>query len=296
MKRFPSRILQRLCIRCLTALVLVCAACSKSEDYVYVDDTAPDSGKVGVTVTDANGNVSGLPAGSAMGIYVTDGDGNVNLLQAEVGQDGTIVLPATAQGMQLVGYVPYQESWGDDALTVPQLFQVASDQTTEAGYIASDLMIGSMAGTTRSTGGIQFVHKMVQVVIHIVDETGANDFTQCGVTLRDVNDAVSVNLGEESVTTIASSVADIRMRPFVVSDHRLSLKAIVAPQQIEAGTKFITFVNNGYGRRYSIPQLADMQGGKTYAFSMRLTQGGLEFSGSSVNDWDEVGEMSLEIR
>ena len=296
MKRFPSKSLLRLSTLCLTTLLLMFSACSKSEEYVYVDDTIVDNGKVPVTATDANGNESGLSVGSTMGIYVTDGDGNVTLLQAEVGADGTIVLPASAQGMRMVAYLPYQEHWDNNALYMPQVFQVASEQTTEASYEASDLMIGGYDGVTRSVGGMLFVHQMAQVMIHIVDETGVNDYENCGVTLRNVKNAVSVNLSEQSVATISSSVGDIKMLPFVVSDHRLSLKAIVAPQQIEAGTKFITFINNGYGRRYSIPQLADIQGGKTYTFSMRLTQDGLEFSGSSVNDWDEEGEVSLEIR
>lgn len=276
----------------LSTLAVVLSACSKSDEYEYVDDTQQAEGKVSVSVKDANGTGSSLSAGLKVGIYTTDADGNVVFGTSVVGKDGCIVLPASGEGRSLIAYLPYQESWNTQDLYSPQLFRCEADQSTEGGYEASDLMIGEQG----EGGGIVFTHMLSQVVIHIVDETGVNDFRQCGVTLRDMNDAVTVDLSGKTVATVAGSVADVEMLPYVVTDHRLSLKAIVAPQQKEAGVKFITLTSNGYSRRYSIPQVADMQGGKTYLFNMRLTEVGLEFSGCSINDWGDEGEFSLEIK
>lgn len=277
----------------LLATMLLCNACSKADEYVYVDDTKHGDGKVAVTVTDANGNTSSLAASSTLGIYVTDADGNVTFQKVSVAQDGTIVLPTAAQGKKMVSYVPFQDAWDTEELTALNLFRIQADQSSGEGYQASDLMLTSVEAG--SAVQMQFTHMLAQVVIHVVDETGANDFESCGIKLRNVQDAVTVDLQELSVETVPDSYTDVVMLPFVVSDHRLSVKAIVAPQKIEAGERFIVFVNNDFASRFSIPQTADLQGGKTYTISMRLTNQGLEFVGSTVVDWDETDEVSLDI-
>lgn len=281
----------------LLAVMLLSIACSKSDDYVYIDDTKSNDGKVNVTVTDANGTTSNVTAGSQMGIYVTDADGNVTFLKVSVGQDGSVVLPATVRDQKIVAYLPYQEEWGDDAMSETELFTVKENQSTQSGYDASDLMIGSNAITrATSASGLNFSRMLAQVIINIVDATGSNDFYDCGVSLHDVDNTVAVVLSEQSVSTVKDMKGNVSMLPVVVSDYRLSVKAIVAPQEIYGGERFIVFNNGGYSRRYAIPQTADLQGGKTYTINMRLTTTGLEFVGSSVTDWDEVGDVSLEIK
>lgn len=293
MKRISSMSLFRHNALWLLAVMLLSTACSKSDDYVYVDDTKSNDGKVKVTVTDSNGTASSITAGREMGIYITDADGNVTFLKVSVGQDGFVVLPTDAQSKKMLAYLPYQNSWDTEDLPDFCRFHVESDQSTETGYQASDLMVGK--AEAGDTAGMSFTHMLAQLVIHIVDETGANDFQTCSVKLRDVQDAVDVDLQKPSVATVADSKADITMFPYVVSDHRLSLKAIVAPQQVEAGERFVVFVNNGHATRYSIPHKADLQGGKTYTISMRLTNKGLEFVGSTVVDWDETVETTIDI-
>lgn len=281
----------------LAFLLLLCASCSKSEDYVYVDDTMNDSGKVAAKVIDANGEEIPLTADSQLGVYVTDSNGDVSFLTITVGKDGTVVLPASFLNQKMVAYLPYQEEWGDDALKETKLFTVKEDQSTLSGYVASDLMIGSNAITrATSASGLNFSRMLAQVIINIVDATGSNDFYDCGVSLHDVGNTVAVVLSEQSVSTVKDMKGNVSMLPVVVSDYRLSVKAIVAPQEIYGGERFIVFNNGGYSRRYAIPQTADLQGGKTYTINMRLTTTGLEFVGSSVTDWDEVGDVSLEIK
>lgn len=278
----------------LAFLLLLCASCSKSEDYVYVDDTMDDSGKVAAKVVDANGEEIPLTADSQLGVYVTDSNGDVSFLTITVGKDGTVVLPASFLNQKMVAYLPYQEEWGDDALKETKLFTVKEDQSILSGYVASDLMIGSNE-MTRASSGMNFSHMLAQVVINIVDATGSNDFYDCGVSLFEVMNTVAVELSEQAVNTVEDVKGNVSMLPTVVSDYRLSVKAIVAPQKMEAGERFIIFTNGGYSRRYSVPQPADLQGGKTYIINMRLTTTGLEFVGSSITDWTEEGEVTLEV-
>ena len=295
MKRFSSMLALRQSICMLVSLLLLSASCSKSDDYEYIDDTQQEKGKVTPRVTDASGKETLLTANSEMGVYVTNGDGDVTLLTLSVGTDGSIVLPPETEGESMIAYLPFQEEWGDNALTETKQFTVKEDQSTIDDFNQSDLIIGTMNGVTRAVGSMTFTHMMAQVLIHIVDATGTNDFENCSVMLHDVNSSVNVRLSEQSVSTVGDVRDDIKMLTSSVSDYRLSVKAIVAPQEIEAGTRFIVFTNGGYSTRCSIPQIADMKSGMTYIVNMRLTKKGLEFVGSKINDWTEEEEDELTI-
>ena len=278
----------------LLGLLLTCASCSDPKEFEYNDDDYNTEEKVVVNVTDPNGEEEAITAGTKMAAYVMGEDGTYELVEVEVGQDGSFVLPTSAQ--QIVAYSPIQEEWGIEAMTEPQLFSVQSDQTTEENYEESDLMIGTLGLMRSTTQDMQFSHKLAKIVIHIMDETGANDFEQCGITLRDMSNTVLVDLSKQAVTTAEDAVADIKMLPYSVTDHRISLRAIVAPQTKLAGDQFIVFINGEHGIRYSIPQDAELQGGKTYSFSMRLTESGLVYEGSSISDWKDEGENELDIK
>ena len=278
----------------LLGLLLTCASCSDPKEFEYNDDDYNTEEKVVVNVTDPNGEEEAITAGTKMAAYVMGEDGTYELVEVVVGQDGSFVLPTSAQ--QIVAYSPIQEEWGIEAMTEPQLFSVQSDQTTEENYEESDLMIGTLGLMRSTTQNMQFTHKLAKIVIHIMDETGANDFEQCGITLRDMNNTVWVDLSKQAITTVEDAVADIKMLAYSVTDHRISLRAIVAPQTKLAGDQFIVFINGEHGIRYSIPQDAELQGGKTYSFSMRLTESGLVYEGSSISDWKDEGENELDIK
>jgi len=278
----------------LLGLLLTCASCSDPKEFVYNDDDYNTEEKVIVNVTDPNGEEETITAGTKMAAYVMGDDGTYKLVEVVIGKDGSFVLPTSTQ--QIIAYSPIQEEWGMGAMTEPQLFSVLSDQTTEENYEESDLMIGTLGLMRSTTKNMQFTHMLAKIVIHIMDETGANDFEQCGITLRDMNNTVLVDLSKQTVTTVEDAVADIKMLPYSVTDHRISLRAIVAPQTKQAGNQFIVFTNDGHGIRYSIPQDAVLQGGKTYSFSMRLTESGLVFDGSSISDWKDEGEYAIDIK
>ena len=278
----------------LLGLLLTCASCSDPKEFEYVDEDLSTEERVVINVTDPNGEEETIPAGTKVAVYMIGEDGTCQLVEVVVGKDGSFVLPTAAQ--RVIAYSPLQDNWGVDALTEPQLFSVQSDQTTEENYEDSDLMIGTLGLMRLTTQNMQFTHMLAKIVIHIMDETGANDFKQCGITLRDMKNTVLVDLSKQVVTTVEDAEADIKMQPYSVTDHRISLRAIVAPQTKQTGDRFIVFSNAGHGIRYAIPQDADLQGGKTYSFSMRMTESGLVFDGSSISDWKNEGEYAIDIK
>lgn len=294
MKRFPSL--------SLLALVLLCGltACSKQEEFEYTDDTAEKDKQVpNVVVTDENGNTSALPAASTIGVYVIDGDGNVTLQQVEVDENGHAVLPTSNQNTTMIAYTPYQEQWGEEAISEEKEFTVQDDQSIEAGYWASDLMMGTMqtGETTRAAteGSMTLHHKMAKVAIHIIDETGRVDLTRIGATLLNVKGSVIVDLPHQQVNTMDDSQRDISMRWEMTTDWRISYYAIVAPQTVAEGTAFFAVTLYGNRENHLIPEAATLEGGKTYTINMRLTEHGLIYDGWRITEWDEESERNIDI-
>lgn len=294
MKRFPSL--------SLLALVLLCGltACSKQEEFEYTDDTAEKDKQVpNVVVTDENGNSSAMPAGSTIGVYVIDGDGSVTLQQVEVDENGHAVLPTSNQSTTMIAYTPYQEQWGEEAMSEEKEFTVQDDQSTEAGYWASDLMMGTMqtGETTRAAteGSMTLHHMMAKVAIHIIDETGRVDLTRVATQLIDVNGSVMVDLARQQVTTITEKRTDISMRWEMTTDWRISYYAIVAPQSVTEGSEFFAVTLYGNRENHLIPETATLEGGKTYTINMRLTEHGLIYDGWRITEWDEESERNIDI-
>lgn len=278
--------------------VTLLSSCSKQAEFEYIDE-APESGVSVITVAGEDGNESLLAKGSVIGVYVTGVDGSVTLRRSVVGEGGEAALPSPASGVSvgMVAYTPYKEDWGDAALYDGALFTVASDQSTSEGYRDSDLMIGSAGQMTRATSGssVTLHHVLARVAIHIVDETGGINLDDIGTELLNVNNAVTVNLSEQSVSTISSLREDIRMYSGVRTDWRVSSYAIVAPQTVTEGTSFYAVTLYGSRQIYPIPATVSLEGGKTYTINMRLTTLGLILDGWSIADWIEEDELNLEI-
>ena len=297
MRRIPSSstIIQATCW--LTSVLMLFSACSKQSEFEYIDEEVINTDETpNVTVTDENGNETTLTPGSTIGIYVVGEDGNVTLQQVEVDENGNAILPTSNQGT-VIAYTPYQEEWGEEALTSNPIFTVESDQTTQERFQASDLMIGSTNQTTRATSNesMTFHHTLARVAIHIVDETGRVDLTCIGAELLDVCNSVHVDLAHQAVTTIEDARANISMLSEMTTDWRISSYAIVAPQFVADGTEFFTVTLYGNCQKYPIPEAVTLEGGKTYTINMRLTEHGLLPDGWYITDWDGQEERDIDV-
>lgn len=299
MKRFPSHFMKA--IYGLASVLVLSSACSKPQEFEYVDDAVvepEDNDNPVVTVTDENGNQNTLPPGNTIGIYIVDGDGNVTLQQVVVGEDGNAVLPSSGQGTTVIAYTPYQEEWGNEVWVSNPEFSVREDQSKPEDYTASDLMIGTTstdAVTRAAEGGLEFMHKMARVAIHVVDETGRVKLDHIHAELLGVETKVSVDLSHQQVTAIEGNKANIPMLSEMTTDWRISSYAIVAPQAIADGTPFYAITLYGNRQSYPIPEASTLEGGKTYTINLRLTGHGLIADGWRVTDWDEEDAQDIHI-
>lgn len=251
-----------------------------------------------ITATIAeDGGTTQAPQGSSLGYFLVGENGSSLSSNGmlTVGQDGSLQLSenalTTEQTYTFYSYSPYNTFW-DDALTNDVQFDVNTDQQSDDGNNASNLL---RAQATLSSGSTQVVfrHMLAAIVIHIVDQTGNCDLSSqtraaessAGVVLRDMQTSVMFNLREGTVTTIPNITSDIQAMTIDCNERRLSATAIVAPQQKSQGDTFVILRTNGSRYSFAMLKTEEMQSGNTYTYRFELTDNGLVYLGSYITDW-----------
>ena len=286
----------------LTAVtVLAVAACGSSEEYKWDPWDVSQNQIASVNITQEDGTTEELKTGSTIGIYVIDGNGAVSLVTATVDANGNIQLPPEAFDGRVIAYSPVQPGWNTGTFNGTPLFEVQPDQSIQADYDASDLMIGTATMTTAATRSasmeLSLKHMLARVMVNVVDETGSLDTENTSMRLLRMAGSVYVSLSAMKVTTVENSSLDIDMLPYSMTDRRITMIAIVAPQTIQEGADLFEFSMAGSHRKATMTSTETLEGGKTFVFQMRYTDEGLVPDGSYVADWEvDDNDIDLNIR
>lgn len=293
-----SSISQYALLTLLTGIVIMFAACGSDEEYKWESWEATGS-EATVSVQSEDGTSESLEAGTTLGVYVVNEDGTVTWVNATVDQYGNVILPPDALTGKTIVYTPVQPGWGQAAFNGTPSFYVKADQSDEDDYDASDLMIGTVTATTAAARAftragtsisLSLKHMMAKVVIHVVDETGIMDFRTASLSLLRMKNGVTVSLPQQSVTTIGNSVSDIEMQAYNITDRRLSMRAIVAPQTKEAGEELFELTVPGTRRSCILPTTAEMTPEQTYVYQVRYTVDGPVLESSYITNWNSAEE------
>lgn len=297
MKGIPS-ILQYGLGTLLTGIAMIFTACSSSYEEYQWENWETTGSEATVSVRSEDGASEPLEAGTSIGVYVVDEEGKVTWVNATVDQYGNVVLPQEAMTGKTIIYTPVQPGWGMAAFTGTPSFYVKADQSDEEGYEDSDLMIGTATASaaarafTRASTSVNITlkHMMAKVIVHVVDETGMMDFRTAVMSLLHMKNGVTVSLPEQSVTTIENSISDIEMQAYSITDRRLSMRAIVAPQTKEAGEELFELVIPGSRRLCVLPSEAVITAEQAYVYQVRYTEDGPVLESSYITNWDSAEE------
>ena len=269
------------------------SSCHHHDLFVY-DESFSKGENTEFSSEEEDGNTK-IKAGSTIGVYVIDQDGNVTFRTVEVDEHGNAVLPAVPDGTGFVAYLPYQEDWNQEDVVSPKIFTVQPSQTTQELYDASDLMFGSKGVRSRASSQFTFRHALSKIIVEITDETEAYNLSESVLTLLDMNDTVEVFLKWLIVETLSEYSHDIITYNYKTEGQTTFFTAIAAPQTLKSGVSFINLTANGRQLAFNLPGKEDLQSGKTFTCSLRLTDIGLIYDGSSISDWEDDGGDSFDM-
>lgn len=263
--------------------------------YVVGVDTRTNTGDI---------NKSNVHEGNTVGAFgitsdekaITNGANN----KYTVGSDGTLTAenemtaPERTENLKIFAYAPHNETWTTHNTDYD--FTVASDQTDNAGYLASDLLYAEGSTIQKVTVnqnaiGLTFNHKMSRVQLNITKEADADDLNSASVTLNNTRPTIKFNPSTGDLGEVSGTATDITAIEALGSNK--SVYAIVVPQTVNAGTVLFTIKKSDKSYTLKLSNDVNFESGKSYSFTVNIKASTPEdveitLDGTpSVEDWGD---------
>ena len=281
----------------LTLLLLTLTSCHKSKNDFS------GSGTSSFSLQQESEESYPLSDGAQVGIYLLD---NKSVLQDNLWavHDGKGGLHAkldvnynSLQNIEAYSIAPYNLDWTYSA-DAEYDFSVYANQTLQADYIASDLMLGvPSAGYPLKSSNIEFnfSHLYSRITIEILD-TENSGLGESTVTLLGLYNSAKVNpFAGEVKSESLDGKGDITPYEYVHTIRRIYAYAVVPPQEIAAGEALLKVVYKDKEMYCGLPQTQTLGCGETLALTLNMTSSGIEVVSSSMEDWVAGEDVEIEI-
>ena len=205
--------------------------------------------------------------------WTADGNGGLSTTEKIYWKNSDITITA---------YHPYDATWNGT-------FNVNTDQSEDDDYLNSDLL---WAKTTASSANrnetitLPFDHKLAKINVTLQKEYDSDDLT--GAIISICNTKTSATLDTSNGTTTATGYVEE-----IIAGTGTSASAIVVPQNIAEGKKFIKVSLGGKIFYYTLPAEQVLVSGKSYNYTLTVKATALALNTSStLEDWGEGSEVN----
>ncbi len=306
------------------ATVMV-AACSSDLDETSVAESCPvrlcTDGLTGMTRTGQSVQTTQFVADQQVGIFLAEDNGNsvspapvtsgdnvttydqplTYVANGSGGLANTQYWPQDGNGLHIFGVYPLAAAETAGAYNATgKSFTVQTDQTTDANYMASDLMTGlPTAGNpvARTTNAVPltFTHLLTKIDVSL--STGE------GFTSAELDAAVVSILGTLPSTTFSVQSTTVGAASGTATDITAGTgttnSAIIVPQAIAAGSNFIQVAVGDGNYIYKLPDAITFASSTKYTYNLTVSKTGLTLSGTTITPWNSVapidGTAELQI-
>lgn len=299
------------------AALLALAACN-NEDYTPMDDpNTPVEIRLSSGI-DVQTRANGVPdtqiaAGQQVGVFINDAgssndvvganlkynaDGSGGLTLATDPAQKTPYYPANGNGVKMTAYHPYNA--GAAITDNGYEFAVVADQSSNAGYYASDLLYSASIEYARqkTAHNIAFKHKLSKVECTLESGNGSPVLT--GATVYIVNAKTNI------IFKPADGTLNDPQQPATTSDIKLNSPAagsyigIIPPQVYVKGSQFLkvelSAAAGGGTFYYTIPNESGdedlaLAENKVYKYTIQVNRTGLSVT-STIEPWGDGGDYT----
>ena len=303
----------------LASAVVALAACSSNEEFEQIGNCEIKLNSTLLVQTRAAQDIqsTAFDSGAEVAVFINEDSSSPSTsydqpLQYDVEDDGSLTttnpqyFPQNGNGVNIVAVYPFEAAQNVEVTETAALFSVQSDQSSKDNYKASDLMVGEPTSKPvyRTTDNVtlQFKHCLSKININIKvgDGVDANDLNDAIVTIYTRTNEATFDVQSGVITAVGSQGQ--AASPFVtVGDLTASgngfegMSAIIIPQDISAGSQFITIdTNNQTTYRYNLPNtvnLISFEPGKAYTYNLTVRKSGLTLDNTNITDWDDGGSV-----
>lgn len=295
----------------MATLCLISVSCAKEEQDIPADGRISFSSTLLSTrTTDTDLQATQLETGVKAGVFVQREtsyitNGNNAVLTADGAGNFTpekqMYWPDEA-AVNIYAYAPYSASWSG-APAQEMDFTVSLDQSTDAGYLQSDLLVGAPESNpltkTETPVELKFSHMLSKVNVEIVNENLDLNLQGATLNLLGLNSTVKVNVAEASLGTV-SAPADIKVAQFADDATEFASSAVVVPQTVAAGPFVQVVLADSRVFEAGLSTEVEFKSNKRYVYTLYIGGDGdqvkvdITLGGSSIGDWEDDDSEGLE--
>lgn len=320
----------------LSGIMALLASCSNDE-HTLIDD---HSSRTPITLTArldgmtraAHGLQGSTFVVDRVGVSIAKSDGTYLAENKEFTIDKTngsltatagekYYFPTDGTTLSVFAYAPYNAS------SMPTIFEIKTDQTADADYLASDVLYGLPTGNgtdpvnpiQKSNGSnvkLQFTHQCAKIVVSITPGDGftESDFEGCVLKTGEVytsmelsnaasgtfNSFTSSTYSKSAITFGTYTSSDTNGNPTYDANGTLTSAAVLIPQDIPAGTNFLTLnfpaTSTATPLVLTLPAALTLEAGKEYHFNLTANRSALTLKGDmAIKDWGSVDKGSSDL-
>jgi len=247
-----------------------------------------------------NLNQDHIEIGKSVAVLIRNhGVGDYTSYNYTTAEDGALDLPNPAP------YYPTDGTTHIDILayypaSAGSAFTVQTDQSTNDGYAASDLMWATPitdAEMTTSPRTLTFTHLLSKVIVHATAGAGISKITS--IALKQIKPRVSFNntdgfVGDAQVDATTSDVVSIDMVKENVTSE-VSGAAVIPAQTVTGNLLEITVEKEGGSSgtaTYSVPSGKTFSAGHFYTLDITVSYPEVGAT-TNINDWTDGGDLVI---
>lgn len=204
-------------------------------------------------------------------------------------------------------YAPYDGQWSDAVSSVKE-FTVALDQSTDEGYLASDLLVGAPlenpVAQTAEEVSLMFAHKLSKINVKVRNNNPGISLEGASLSILNVLPSTSVNILTGELGSASGESSEILMATFAADETESFASVLVVPQTVASGNFLQISTSDERTLVAKFDSNVELKSNKRYTYTLRISGSGagdasLELVlGSSIGDWEddeEVGGDASEV-
>ena len=232
--------------------------------------------------------------GQEVGITITGAKAAHKNVAWKVGEDGMLTNTGAPvfwanEDVIITAYHPYNSAWtstGHD-------FSVSTDQSDNANYRNSDLLwTMATSSMTETAIPLVFEHKLAKVNVTLKSED-IDDLSGAVISICGTNVSTNFNPATGHLSATSTDVQEIKAG--VTTSSAYTASAIVVPQTLAHGTKFIKIVLGDRTFYYTLSTDKQLCPGYSHNYTLTIKDKEVTTESDKITDWeDEENEGDVE--
>ncbi len=270
----------------------VLAACNTDENTLPSEEAIRLKADItamsrGVSMTQQDTKIE---SGQQVGLTIDGAKATHNNVAWTAGSDGELTntgdpLYWGSGDVTIYAYHPYQHLWkiGNEVV----YFSVYTDQSDAEGYLNSDLLWATKtASKTAAPVALNFVHKLAKINVKLTSSV-VSDLSDATISICNVNLVCDFNPVTGSVVEYGDGNIGI-IRAGITTTTAATASAIIVPQTIAAGKKFIQVELGGKYYYYNLPAEKTFASGNSYTYTLDIQNAvALSCTSTDIAQWTD---------